>query len=103
MMGELEAEGYGPDKVAFVGLNGPTAEDFAKNMTADNTFAIFQDTPGDGVQDLHGGRREDVFIYGLSKTLVQYYRGRSDDPQLDDPEGYAAIKARIKAIVDASE
>lgn len=99
---ELQAElaGEGID-VAFVTVHGVSANnaDDQLELTSRCTFPIFQDTSDANVWEAMGGAKDDFFVYAPDGTLREQLPP-SSGTNLNEPEDYAAMKARLVSAVD---
>ncbi|MEE9384792.1 MAG: hypothetical protein V3V08_15420 [Nannocystaceae bacterium] len=97
----VEFEEAGVD-VQLVAVNGDDAADDQAKLYERCSFPIFQDvnvSPSDNVWQLHGGGKDDMYIYGREGHLAAYLP--ADGPasiNLSTDEGYAFVK---QSILDA--
>lgn len=64
------------------------------------TFPIFQDTTEDGVWGLHGGNKDDFYIYDTDGTLALYLPAGGDiSTRLSTDAGYANLKDALKWVL----
>jgi thiol-disulfide isomerase/thioredoxin len=60
------------------------------------TFPIFQDTPEDGAWALHGGNKDDFYIYDAEGALALYLPAGGDiSTRLSNDAGYANLKNAV--------
>ena len=94
--------------VAFVSVNAISAEDplyQAKLIYQDwdeetpseyrCTFPLFQDTEEARVWDLHGGGKDDIFIYDAEGKLSSHIASTDPNTDLSTPEGYQSLALAI--------
>ncbi|PRP99004.1 hypothetical protein ENSA5_29250 [Enhygromyxa salina] len=96
---ELRLEGY---DVQFLAINMVSAdtEEYQQNLIERCAFPLFQDTPEDDAYDLHGGGKDDMYIYSPDGTLfLELPVGGDISTNLGTDEGYDNIK---QALIDAS-
>ncbi len=95
---ELAMQGY---DVQFIAVNGISAnnEDDQAKLVDRCAFPLFQDTEEDQAWDLHGGGKDDMYIYNADGTLSVYLEyGAGVATNLSDDEGYENV---LNAILDA--
>ena len=65
------------------------------------TFPIFQDTPEDAVWAMHGGNKDDFYIYNANGKLALYLPAGGDiSTRLSNDTGYANLKNAVKWVLD---
>jgi thiol-disulfide isomerase/thioredoxin len=97
---ELALEGY---DVEMVTINGTTANnaDDQQELIDRCSFPIFQDLDEVGAWDLHGGGKDDMYIYAADGTLAQALPVEGElSTNLSTDEGYANVK---QALIEAFE
>ncbi len=93
---ELEIEGKQP---RFVIVNAESAVANQKDLFERCSFPIFQDTPEVNAWGLHGGGKDDFYLYDSKGKLGAWLQHSGATPtNLSTPEGYAAVKAAIAAL-----
>ncbi len=93
---ELEAEGK---KIHFAVVNASNAVTNQQALIDRCTFPIFQDNDQINAWGLHGGAKDDFFLYDSKGKLVSYLPPTGSTPtNLSTPDGYAALKAAIVAL-----
>lgn len=96
MQKELLAEGH---DVAFLAVNVTSGVDSQQSLVDICDFPLFQDVPEVGAWTLHGGKKDDLYVYRADGTLSVYLPyGGAVNTTLSTPEGYANLK---NAILDA--
>ena len=96
MAAELDAEGV---DVRFVGINSKLSEAQQPLLVAVCSFPLFQDTALVDAWGMHGGAKDDFFIYRPDGTLsVWLDRGGPVNTTLSTAEGRANLR---QAILDA--
>jgi hypothetical protein len=96
---ELEAEGY---DVHFLSLNKADAADHQAKLTSRCSFPLFQDLDEVGAWGLHGGRKDDFFIFDAQGVLTEHMTMRDDvRPVLSEDAGYARVKDAAIAAASA--
>ena len=93
---ELSTEGYGDD-VQFVIINQKGVTSSIGSLTAKCDFPVFQDTSGVDAWGLHGGGKDDIFIYNEGLLTSFLPMGGPVSISLTGA-GYANVK---NAILDA--
>ena len=94
--------------VAFVSINAISAEeplyqakliyqDWNDETPSDYrcTFPLFQDTEETRVWELHGGGKDDIFIYDAQGKLSSYIPTTAPNTDLSTPEGYQSLALAI--------
>jgi thiol-disulfide isomerase/thioredoxin len=97
---ELALEGY---DVQMVTINGTTANnaDDQQELIDRCSFPLFQDVDEVGAWDLHGGGKDDLFIYAADGTLAQALPVEGElDTNLSTDEGYANVKQALIAAFE---
>ncbi len=95
MQKELKAEG---SDVAFVAINSIDAVANQGDLTSKCEFPLFQDVDTVNAWTLHGGAKDDIFVYGSDGKLAHHLKyGGPIDTNLAWPEAYAAVKAIVKS------
>lgn len=91
---ELEAEGHA---VQFVGINEAGAEDYVKELTNRTSFPIFQDLAEVDAWEMHGGGKDDLFVYDADGVLVRHFWIGDPDvtSNLAATQGYQNVKDAI--------
>lgn len=95
---ELGAEGV---DVMMVAVNGTDANtpDYQANLTDRCSFPLFQDTEAADAWGLHGGTKDDIYVYNSDGSLaVALPYGEGVETNLSSEEGYANLR---QAILDA--
>jgi thiol-disulfide isomerase/thioredoxin len=93
---ELEAEGK---QIHFAVVNASNAEQNQKELTDRCTFPIFQDTAEINAWGLHGGGKDDFYLYDSKGALRAFLPPDGATPtNLSTPVGYEALKAAIVAL-----
>ena len=59
------------------------------------SFPLFQDAPTVDAWALHGGQKDDLYIYGSDGKLVRFLPHAAGKTDLGDPQAYAAFKAAV--------
>ena len=93
---ELTAEGHGDD-VQFVVINDKNAGASVANLTNVCSHPVFQDTAEVGAWALHGGGKDDIFIYDQGALMTLLPQGGPVSISLSGA-GYDNVKS---AILDA--
>ena len=96
---ELTAEGYG-DEVQFVTINQRFSSSSVQNLVNKCEYPVFQDTTQVNAWALHGGGKDDIFIFngGLLDTFLPM--GGPVSISLTGA-GYANVKNAIMDAIDA--
>ncbi len=69
-------------------------------LTAKGTFPVFQDSAEAGVWALHGGTKDDMFVYDAAGTLRAFLDfGGPVEINLSKPEGYTNVKTAWEAAL----
>ncbi len=98
---ELADEGHG-DAVQFVVINDKLASSSVTNLTGVFDQPVFQDTPEVDAWGLHGGGKDDIFIYDQGALFTFLPTGDADvSIILSTPSGYANVKDAIVEAVAA--
>jgi len=64
------------------------------------TYPLLQDTPADGVWALHGGNKDDFYIYNADGTLALYLPAGGDiSTRLSTQAGYDNLKSALKWVL----
>lgn len=96
MQKELKAAGR---DVAFLAVNSTDSFTNQSELAASAEFPMFQDTDPVGAWKMHGGGKDDFYVYGSDGKLVRYLPfGGEVDTNLSDETAYAAVK---KIVTDA--
>lgn len=99
MSEELGAEGYG-DQVEFAVVNDAFADTSVTNLTDACDFPVFQDTIDVGAWTLHGGKKDDIFIF--SDGLLMTYLPMGGEVSISlTGAGYANVKGVIMDAINA--
>lgn len=97
---ELALEGYDVEMVTINGTTANNADDQGELIDR-CSFPIFQDLDEVGAWDLHGGGKDDMFIYAADGTLAQALPVEGElGTNLSTDEGYANVK---QALIEAFE
>ena len=96
MSEELVAEGHG-DAVQFVVINSAASSASVSKLTDVCEHPVFQDTMQVDAWGLHGGTKDDIFIYESGALMTFLPQGGAVSISLGGP-GYANVK---NAILDA--
>ncbi len=92
---ELEIEGV---DVNFVAINKIDEVDGQEKLVEICSYPLFQDTEEVDAWELHGGAKDDIYIYDTTGHLHLYLGPDSEVPRnLSEAEGYDAVKAAIIA------
>jgi len=99
---ELANEGYA---VAMIAINAVSADndDDRQNLVDRCSFPLFQDTDMQDSWSLHGGSKDDMFVYAADGSLAVELPAGGEGPDstnLGTEEGYMHVK---QALIDASE
>ena len=87
---EFEAAGH---DIQFLVINKDDAVDDQPKLAAMCSFPLFQDLPEVGAWDLHGGSKDDFFVFAADGSLAAFIPIAGDvRPDLSTPEGYALVK-----------
>lgn len=97
---ELVDDGHG-DAVQFVVINANYATSTVANLTNLFDHPVFQDTAQVGAWGLHGGGKDDIFIYdqGLLATFLP--QGGAVSIVLSNATGYDNVKSAIEEAIAA--
>ncbi|MBI2393875.1 MAG: hypothetical protein HYV09_30160 [Deltaproteobacteria bacterium] len=96
MQKELKAAGR---DIAFLAVNSADSFTNQTELAASAEFPMFQDTDPVGAWKMHGGGKDDLYVYGSDGKLVRYLPyGGEVDTNLSDPVAYEGVK---KIVVDA--
>ena len=99
MSEELTTEGYGDD-VQFALINDKYASTSVTKLTNECDFPVFQDTVDVGAWTLHGGKKDDIFIF--SDGLLQTYLPMGGPVSISlTGAGYANVKGAIMDAINA--
>src|SRR5688572_6846454 len=93
LLQELLAEGL---SVSFCAVNEAT--DLNPQLLTDVcTFPVFQDDAATGAWAMHGGGRDDLFVYSSGATLVQFFDFPSGEPSGNptSAEGRANLRSAL--------
>ena len=93
---DLIADGHGDD-VQFVVINDRFATGSVANLTNVSSYPVFQDTPEVTAWLLHGGGKDDIFIYNQGALMTFLPQGGPVSISLTGA-GYNNVK---DAILDA--
>lgn len=94
MQKELKSEG---SDVAFVAINSTDAVANQADLTSKCEFPLFQDVDSVNAWSLHGGGKDDIYVYGSDGKLAHYLKfGGPIDTNLAWPDAYAAVKKIVK-------
>ena len=94
----VEFEFLGHD-VHFLAINMMDAEDTQQNLIDKCSFPLFQDTEAVNAWGMHGGNKDDFFVYDKNGVLVAFLPISGDTSvDLTEDEGYQNLK---QAILDA--
>jgi hypothetical protein len=99
MSEELVTEGYG-DQVEFVVINDKFADTSVTNLTDACDFPVFQDTTDVGAWALHGGNKDDIFIFNDGLLMTYLPNGGEVSISLTGA-GYANVKGAIMDAINA--
>ena len=86
---ELEVEGR---DVQFVIINKADAADDQAKLTSRCSFPLFQDLDEVGAWDLHGGGKDDFFVFDGQGALAAYL---PIDGEVPPPPAAAALPTRV--------
>ena len=93
---ELEAEGH---TVHFVAINDDRADEDQAGLIGRCSFPLFQDTAEVDAWGMHGGQKDDFFVYRPDGTLSAWLPRRGAvNTTLAIPEGRENLR---QAIFDA--
>ena len=94
---ELEVEGR---DVQFVIINKADAADDQAKLTSRCSFPLFQDLDEVGAWDLHGGGKDDFFVFDGQGALAAYLPIDGEvPPRLSEEAGYALVNdAAVSAL-----
>ena len=98
---ELASEGY--DDVAFLAVNGTSAntDEYKKALTDRCAFPLFQDTETINAWALHGGKKDDIFIYDAEGNLAASFTEAMEvNFTLSSDEGFANVKNAILGVLE---
>jgi hypothetical protein len=85
----------------FAAINIQGAESTQDNLVSKATYPLFQDTAAVDAWALHGGSKDDLYIYAPDGTLFAYLPYGGDvDTNLSNPTTYAAI---LDLVIAAGE
>ena len=99
MSEELSAEGYG-DQVEFVIINDKYAGSTVTKLTDKCGFPVFQDTVEVGAWTLHGGKKDDIFIF--NNGLLETYLPMGGPVSISlTGSGYTNVKTAIMDAIEA--
>lgn len=97
MQKELLGEGY---DVAFLAINVTSGDTSQESLVGVCDFPLFQDTPEELAWSMHGGKKDDLYIYDAAGELVSYLpMGGDVDTNLSGATGYANVKDAILAAI----
>ena len=97
MADELATEGVGDD-VEFVVINNKSTGGSVSNLVDRCEFPIFQDTLDVGAWTLHGGKKDDMFVFNEGILMHYLPMGGATSITLSSSIGYANVK---DAIIEA--
>ena len=93
---ELEIE---EKAVYFVSVNKSDATDTQAKLVEKCSFPLFQDTPEVNAWALHGGGKDDFFIYDSQGKLAVFLPASGPiSTDLSTPEGYANVKNAVLGV-----
>ena len=96
---ELTSEGYG-DEVQFVTINQRFSSSSVANLASKCEYPVFQDTTEVDAWALHGGGKDDIFIY--SGGLLHAFLPMGGPVSISlTGAGYANVKNAIMDALDA--
>ena len=96
---ELEGEGYGDD-VQFVTINDKNVSSSVANLAAKCEYPVFQDTAEVGAWALHGGKKDDIFIFNEGVLVTYLPMGGPTSISLTT-SGYDNVKNAIMDAINA--
>lgn len=103
MKAELEADGH---PVQFILLHGSSANTATsqEKMVEPVSFPVFQDTTEVGAWDLHGGAKDDIYIFRSDLALSAYLpHGGSVSTNMSTDAGWDNVMDAITAALEESE
>jgi len=98
---ELKNDGY---NVNFISINASNATEQQQKLADACSFPLLQDTEEVDAWGVHGGGKDDFFIYGRSGTLQRFLPfGGAVNTNLLSEEGYNALKFEILSVVASGQ
>ena len=89
----------GSRDVQFVAINAWHAEEDQDKLIERCAFPLFQEEESELLWDLHGGKKDDFFVYDRQGNLAAYLpSGGELSTSLAEPEGQLNLKNAIMAI-----
>ena len=100
MNAELADEGHG-DAVQFVLINDKNVSGSVSNLTNVFSEPVFQDTSEVDAWGLHGGGKDDIFIYDQGLLVTFLPQGGAVSIILSNATGYDNVKSAILEAIAA--
>jgi hypothetical protein len=89
----------GSRDIQFVAINAWHAEEDQDKLIEHCAFPLFQELEDEGLWTLHGGKKDDFFIYDRQGNLAAYLpSGGELSTSLATAEGQANLKSAIMAV-----